>query len=81
MKNIEYTLITYGFVSRFCDVPDDAVVRAIDGVDVIGRCESCKNYILDGDLHMFDSDGCFLCERCTLKIAEKDGFKPPRMWK
>lgn len=51
-------------VESLDELPDNAIVLAIDDTDVIARCEACSDFILDGDAYACDEDGVYLCKDC-----------------
>lgn len=52
------------------EVPEGASLRAINGRDVLGKCEACGRVVLDGSgKAAYTEDGVYLCGRCA--VAEK----------
>ena len=68
--NIEWTKTTSGECSRLDQVPKGATVTAIDDEEVIGRCEGCGEFIMDGDDYESDGEGVQLCPKCAKECAE-----------
>ena len=59
---IEWTKTESGECKDLEDVPEGAEVCMIDGVAVIGRCESCGRYLLSGMQYACDDDGVYVCQ-------------------
>ena len=67
---INWKKTTSGECSRLDQVPKGATVVAIDDVAVIGRCEGCGIYIMEGDDYESDGEGVQLCPKCAKECAE-----------
>lgn len=64
---VEYDKIGYdisGSCGTLAEVPVGATVVCIDGIDVIGVCESCPAHILAGQPYHEWQDGIKTCIDC-----------------
>ena len=52
----------------------DIVVISVDGINVLGMCDSCNNPVLIDENYFMDDDGIIECERC-LMLPESEAEK------
>jgi hypothetical protein len=58
---IEWSKTETGTVESLDQVPEGATVEAVDGVLCLGRCEGCRNHVLDGTDYWSDEEGVLVC--------------------
>ena len=61
---VEYIIQDERNVSSIDEIPDNATIIAIDGNNVAGTCEQCRNIVFADDTHYVDVDGVVLCNYC-----------------
>ena len=61
---ITWTKTETGHCSLLDDVPTGAEIEEIDGKPCVGRCESCRKPILEGDAYYCDEEGILECAGC-----------------
>ncbi len=53
-------------------VPADAIIIAIDGKRVAGKCHECSKYVFYTDSHYIIGAGIY-CEDCYVSLSKKVG--------
>ena len=53
-----------GYSMKLKNVPKDARIETVDGIAVLGLCESCGKPILCTEEHKEDSEGIYECMEC-----------------
>lgn len=61
---VEWTKTATGEATSPKDVPDGAVIVAVDGKECIGSCEACSAPICDGEDHDASPEGELVCSKC-----------------
>lgn len=46
------------------------IVTKVGNVPVIGRCDTCRRHLLEGDAAIKDGDGVVFCDRCFVPAAD-----------
>lgn len=47
--------------------------EAVGDLEVVGQCEACEVWLLDGTDYASDDEGCLLCLPCATECAEAKG--------
>lgn len=68
---IEWTMS--GTCKALKDVPKDAIINAVNGRYVVGHCEGCGRYILEGQRYQSGPEAEMTCLDCGDKSIRFHG--------
>lgn len=64
-----------GSCRQHSDVPEGAIVTAINGRSVIGRCEGCGRYLCENSSYVSDQEGYLTCASCCPTVVGQRSVK------